>query len=104
MYDPSAVLDPERGIAKLVSSLQDPATEAREEVDGTPAYKVTGKLDRNVLSGLLPGIPSAADVTFWLRADGKPLPVKATAAFPDNATVDVRLSDVDKPVTVTPPA
>ncbi|PXY19773.1 hypothetical protein DI005_02400 [Prauserella sp. PE36] len=104
LYDPSAVLDPERGVSKLLSGLRNPVTEAQEEVEGTQTYKVTGQLGKDVLSGLLPGIQSDADVTFWLRTDGEHLPVKASAAFPDDATVDVTLSDVDKPVTVTPPA
>ncbi|MBK1789459.1 LppX_LprAFG lipoprotein [Prauserella cavernicola] len=104
LYDPSAVLDPERGVAKLLTSLQDPVTEAQEEIEGAQTYKVTGTLGKDVLAGLLPGIQSEADVSFWVRADGEHLPVKATAAFPDDASVDVTLSDVDKPVTVTPPA
>ncbi|NIJ14063.1 lipoprotein LprG [Saccharomonospora amisosensis] len=104
VYDPSAVLDPERGVSKLLSSLRDPVTEATEEIGGVQTYKVTGTLPKDVLAGLLPGIDSDAEVSFWLRKDERHLPVKATAAFPNDATVDVTLSDVDKPVTVSPPA
>ncbi|QFU93764.1 LppX_LprAFG lipoprotein [Amycolatopsis sp. YIM 10] len=103
VYDPSAILDPQRGIAKLVSSLQNPKTEAEEDVDGTATWKVSGRIGKDVLVALLPGVQTDADLTFWLAKDTK-LPVKATAKFPDNASVDVKLSDVDKPVTVTPPA
>ncbi|MGC7095735.1 LppX_LprAFG lipoprotein [Amycolatopsis lurida] len=103
VYDPSAILDPQRGIAKLVSSLQNPKTEAEEDVDGTATWKVSGRIGKDVLVALLPGVQSDADLTFWLAKDTK-LPVKATAKFADNASVDVKLSDVDKPVTVTPPA
>lgn len=104
VYDPSAVLDPERGVSKLLSSMRDPVTEGTEEIGGTETYKVAGTLPKDVLAGLLPGIGSDAEVTFWLRTDQRHLPVKASAAFPDDATVDVTLSDVDKPVTVKPPA
>ncbi|MFI6027854.1 LppX_LprAFG lipoprotein [Amycolatopsis magusensis] len=103
VYDPSAILDPQRGIAKLVSSLQNPKTEGEEDVDGTATWKVTGQVGKDVLVALLPGVQADAEVSFWL-AKGTKLPVKATARFPDNASVDVKLSDVDKPVTVTPPA
>lgn len=103
IYDPSAVLDEDRGVAKLVSSLQDPETTAREEVSGTEAFKVEGKLPRDVLSEVLPGVPSAADVAFWIRDDESRLPVKATATFSGDASVDITLSDVNKPVTVEPP-
>lgn len=103
IYDPSAVLDPKRGVAKLVSSLQNPETTAKEEVAGAEAFKVEGKLPREVLSGVLPGVPSAADVAFWIRDDRSRLPVKATATFSGDASVDITLSDVNKPVTVEPP-
>jgi lipoprotein LprG len=104
VYDPSAVLDPNRGISKVLSSMQNPKTEAKEDVSGTPTYKVSGKIAKDVLAGLLPGLQSDADLTFWLREGGKHLPVKASAKLPGGASVDVTLSDVDKPVTVTPPA
>lgn len=103
IYDPSAVLDPDRGIAKLVSSLESPETTAKEEVAGDEAFKVEGKLSREVLSEVLPGVPSAADVAFWIRDGESRLPVKATATFSGDASVDITLSDVNKPVTVEPP-
>jgi lipoprotein LprG len=103
IYDPSAVLDPGRGISKVLAGVANPRTEAEEEVNGTRTYRVTGKVARDVLAGLIPGVQSDADTTFWLRAEGNHAPVKASAALP-GGTVDVTLSDVDKPVTVTPPA
>jgi lipoprotein LprG len=104
VYDPAALLDPGRGIGKVLSSVQNPKTEAKENVNWASAFKVTGKITKDVLGGLLPGVQSDADITFWLREDAKHLPIKASAAFPGGGTVDVTLSDVDKPVTVTPPA
>lgn len=104
IYDPSAVLDPNRGLAKVLSSIQNPKTEAKEDVNGTQAYKVSGKVTRDILATLLPGAPEDAFVSFWLAEAGKHLPVKASAMLPNNASVDVTLSDVDKPVTITAPA
>jgi lipoprotein LprG len=104
IYDPSAILDPNRGISKVLLSIQNPKTEAKEDVDGQSTYKVSGKIAKDVLAGLLPGLESDADITFWLAESGKHLPVKASAKLPGDASVDVTLSDVDKPVTVTAPA
>lgn len=107
VYDPSGVLDPERGIAKLLGNVRDAKTVAAEDVNGTPSYKITGTVAKDVIAGLVPGIDSDANMTLWLAEDGKHLPVKATAALPaaggEPPTVDVTLSDVNKPVTVTPP-
>ena len=104
IYDPSAVLDPERGVAKLLTSLRDPRTEGTDELDGVATYMVSGDLAEDVLAGVVPGVNTGAEVTFWLRADDEPLPVRATAVLNDDASVDITLSDVNKPVTVEPPA
>src|SRR5690606_41123567 len=67
------------------------------------SYKVSGDLAEDVLTGVVPGVNTGAEVTFWLRADDEPLPVRATAVLNDDASVDITLSDVNKPVTVEPP-
>ncbi|WP_298177313.1 LppX_LprAFG lipoprotein [Saccharomonospora sp.] len=104
IYDPSAVLDPERGVAKLLTSLREPRTEGTDELDGVSTYKVSGSLAKDVLSGVVPGADGDADVTFWLSADDEHLPVKASATLSDEASVDITLSEVNAPVTVEPPA
>ncbi|MGH3949054.1 MAG: LppX_LprAFG lipoprotein [Pseudonocardiaceae bacterium] len=107
IYDPSSVLDPERGIANLLRTVGNAQTEAVADVAGTPTYKVTGTVAKDVIAGLVPGITSDVNVTLWLAKEGQHLPVKASAALPaeggQSASVDVTLSDVDKPVTVTTP-
>ncbi|MEV6641495.1 LppX_LprAFG lipoprotein [Amycolatopsis sp. NPDC051371] len=104
IYDPSAILDPQRGIPKVLSSVQGPKTDGKEDIDGTPTYRVTGTVPKDALAALVPGASSDANATFWLRQDGGHLPVKASLGYPGGASVDVTLSDVDKPVTVTAPA
>jgi len=105
LYDPAAILDPDRGIAKVLSSVQNPKTEGTEDIDGTATYKVTGRVTKDVVSSLVPGIDSDVDITFWLRRDGEHQPVKASVKVPGDGdpTVDVTLSDVDKQVTITAP-
>ena len=107
VYDPGAILNPDRGIAKVLSSVQNPKTEAKESVEGASAYKVTGRVSKDVAASIVPGVSSDVDITFWLREDNKQ-PVKASVTMPgaDNkpATVDVTLSNVNQPVTITAPA
>src|SRR6476469_114662 len=45
VYDPSAILDPERGAAKLLRTAKNPKTEAKEQVDGKDTYKVSFEPD-----------------------------------------------------------
>jgi lipoprotein LprG len=110
IYDPSAILDPDRGVARVLSSVSGAKTEAKETIDGVATDRVTGRVGRDAVAGVVPGISSDVDVTFWLREDGKHQPVRASIKLPSAnqgapaPTVDMTLSDVDKPVTVTPPA
>lgn len=109
LFDPTAILDPDRGVAKVLTSVQNPTTKARESVNGTDCYRITGKVARGVVSALVPGINSDVGATVWVAADGKHLPVRAEFAVPgaggsQGAKVDVSISKVNAPVTVTAPA
>ena len=105
LYDPGAILDPSRGVANVLAKVHDARTEATEDVDGVATYRVKGKVAKDDVAHLVPGISSDVDITFWLRKDGDHQPVKASVAVPANGspTVDVKLSDVDKPVEITAP-
>ncbi len=103
LYDPSAILDPQRGVAKVLGGLKDPVTEAREDVAGESTLRVVGTATQDDVSSLVPGVTGDTRVTVWVSEATK-RPVKASVALPDNASVDLTLTDVDVPVTVTPPA
>lgn len=107
IYDPAAILNPDKGIAKVLISVQNPKLEGTETVNGQATSKITGRAAKDVVSSIVPGVNSDVDITFWLRQDNKQ-PVKAEAKLPgkDNkpASVEVTLSDVDKPVTISKPA
>lgn len=104
VYDPRVILDPGKGLPALLATVTDAKTVGNEDVNGKPTMKITGKVSKERLAVLLPGVPMGADATFWLEPDAKHLPVKVTLSFPGNISADVNVSDVDKPVTVAPPA
>jgi lipoprotein LprG len=101
-YDPSAILDPQRGISNLLRTATDPQIERR---DGD-TYEVTATFDAGALGVVLPGAAQATRGTVWIGVD-RPLlhraqfPVEAGAAEP--GTVTVTLSKFDEPVTVVAP-
>lgn len=102
LYDPAAILDPNRGVAKVLGSVQNPKTDGTEDIDGVPTYRVTGRVAKDVVSNLVPGVKSDVDVTFWVKQDGDHQPVKASVKV-GGPTVDVTLSDIDKQVSITAP-
>jgi lipoprotein LprG len=107
VYDPSAILDPQRGIANVLANVQNAKTEGVEDLSGTPTFRVSGRVSKDVVASIVPGVQSDVDITFWLRQDNKQ-PVRASVTVPGadgkTGTVVVTLSDVNKPVTITPPA
>jgi lipoprotein LprG len=109
LFDPTAILDPDRGVAKVLTSVQGASTKAKESMDGVDCYRITGTVAKDIVAALVPGIGSNVDATLWVATDDKHLPVKAEFAVPgaggsQGAKVDVDISKVNVPVTVTAPA
>ncbi|HEY2204579.1 MAG TPA: LppX_LprAFG lipoprotein [Pseudonocardia sp.] len=112
IYDPTALLDPARGVATLLRSANSAKTEAAEDVDGVPTYRVHATLDPRAMSSVVPGVTpppeSPPTGTVWLDQRTSRM-VKATllvttAPGARPAPVTVALSHFDEPVTITPPS
>lgn len=106
--DPSAILDPDRGLAKLLRSIDSAETVGEQEVNGTPTYKVTGTVDSQALEALLPGISGSLQVSVWVAKDPGHRPIRAAVRLSDGegktSKVVITLSQVNEPVTVRPPS
>ncbi|WP_433478194.1 LppX_LprAFG lipoprotein [Spirillospora sp. CA-142024] len=103
VYDPSAVLDPQRGIAKLLTSARSPRPEAVEKVDGKDTYRVAAKLPKEQVAGLIPGINDDMDGQVWVnRADHRL--VKVRGAFPEGqGAVVISFTGFDAPYKISAP-
>jgi lipoprotein LprG len=78
VYDPSAILDPQRGIAPLLAKASGPKTEAKEKVGGQEAYRVKATLPKDSAAALVPGVTQNLTGQVWLGvADHRLLKVKA---------------------------
>jgi len=96
-YDPSAVLDPDRGVANLLRTATDPQIERR---DGDQ-YEVTATFPAASVATLLPGATGETRGTVWIGVDR---PLLHRAQFPvAEGTVTVTLSNFDEPVTIVAP-
>lgn len=105
VYDFAAVLDPERGVAKLIESIEGGKTVAERDVGGAATFKVDGTAPKEAIVGLVPQATSDVKVSLWVTKDGHE-PVQAAATFPGQpgGTLTVTLSKVNEPVTVKPPS
>ncbi|MBE1488846.1 LppX_LprAFG lipoprotein [Plantactinospora soyae] len=102
IYDPTALLSPDRGVANLVSKSSG-TTEGRETVDGVPTYRIKGTLPGSALGTLVPGVSEDVTGTLWIGVD-RPLLHRAQFPVPgQTGTVTVTFSEYDVPVTIRVP-
>jgi lipoprotein LprG len=104
-YDPSAILDPGRGVTRILSTATQAKTEAADSANGVDTYRVAVKLDSPAVATVVPGVPAGISGTLWLDRVTKRL-VKAVLTVPaagDPGTVTINLTDIDKPVTISAP-
>ncbi len=102
VYDPSIVLNPDRGIASVLASGQGATTEAREPVDGVDSYRLRVTFPAQPLSTVVPGLPQERTGQVWIAVQDSRL---VQARFPDtDGTITVRFSEYDVPVEITAPA
>lgn len=103
MYDPSAVLDPQRGIAKLLTSATAPQAQAVEKVDGKQTNRVGATLPKAQVAGLIPGINADLAGQVWVnRADHRL--VKVRGEFPQGqGAVVITFTEFDAPYKISAP-
>lgn len=107
VYDPSAVLDPNRGISKLLTSATAPRLAGEEKVDGTRAYRVKLTLPRESAATLIPGISQDLPGQVWIAVDGDRL-LKVKADVPaveggGKGSVTVAFTEFDETYEITAP-
>ncbi|MFC4906643.1 LppX_LprAFG lipoprotein [Actinomadura gamaensis] len=94
MYDTSAVLDPDRGVAKMLSSISDPKAQAEEKVDGKDCYRVAGTLPKASIGKIVPGIDADLPGQLWIdKASHRLVRVKGTMPKGGSATIDFTAYD-----------
>ncbi len=108
-YDTTAILDPARGLPKLLSTATEAVTKGSEQVNGTEAWMVSMTFSSPVVEALVPAdLPEGAltgDV--WIAKDTKLLlksviNAPATDASPP-AIITMTLSNFDAPVEIRAP-
>lgn len=98
IYDPTAILDPDKGIASVLASAQG-TTQKREGDD----YVVDATFDGAAMAGLVPGVTGEVKGTVWIGVD-EPLVRQLRFTVPgQTGTATIAFSDFDKPVNVEVP-
>lgn len=106
VYDIAAILNPDTGLANVLANFSDPKSEGTETINGVETVKVTGQVSADAVNKIAPPIAATGPVpgTAWIEKNGDHKLVRAKLEPSSGNSVQMTLSDWDKPVTVTKPA
>lgn len=101
VYDPSIILNPDRGIAAALASGKDATTQEREQVDGVDTYRVQTTFPAQPLGTMVPGLATDKPSDVWIAVQGSRL---IKAQFPTTSGgVTAHFSEYDVPAQITAP-
>ncbi|MGH3778574.1 MAG: LppX_LprAFG lipoprotein [Pseudonocardiaceae bacterium] len=104
VYDPSVILNPDRGVAAVLASGTGATTEAREQVGGVDSYRLRVNFPAQPLSTLVPGPPRDKTGQIWIAVQDSRLVQARFPATDPAGTITVGFSEYDVPVEITAPA
>ncbi|MDT5016129.1 MAG: lipoprotein LprG [Mycobacterium sp.] len=106
IYDVSAILSPDKGLANVLANFSDPKADGRENVGGVDTVRVIGNVSADAVNKIAPQIAATGPVpsTAWITEEGNHELVQAKLEPTPGNSVTMTLSEWGKPVTVTKPA
>lgn len=106
IYDVGAILNPDQGLANLLSNFTDAKAAGRETVGGKETVRVTGEVPADAVNKLAPQLKATTPVpaTVWIEEDGDHNLVQAQLERSPGNTIEMTLSNWNVPVTVEKPA
>lgn len=105
VYDPTAVLNPETGLANMLDDFIDPKAEARETVRGQQTIRVAGKVTADAVNKVVPQLQATKRMpaTVWIQESGAHQVVQIELEPSKDNTIQMAFSDWNAPVTVDKP-
>ena len=105
IYDVSVILNPDSGLANILSNFTDPKADGRETVNGVQTIKITGQVSADAVNKIAPKIATGGTVpgTAWIREDGNHDLVQVKLEPSSGNSVQMTLSKWNDPVTVEKP-
>jgi lipoprotein LprA len=108
IYNVSVLLDPNKGLANVLSKLQGPSVAGSEQVNGVATTKITGNSSADDIAALAGTKLTAENVTtvpttVWIASDGSSHLVQIQIKPTNDTAVTLTMSDWGKTVTATKP-
>ncbi|MUL48068.1 LppX_LprAFG lipoprotein [Mycobacterium sp. CBMA293] len=105
IYDISAILRPETGLANILDNFTDAKAVGREDINGVKTVKVTGTVSADAVNKIAPQlkVTSPLSSTAWVQEDGNHQLAQAQLEVSPGNSLQMTLTDWGKPVTVAKP-
>jgi lipoprotein LprG len=105
VYDVSVILNPDTGLANILSNFTDPKADGREDINGVKTVRITGQVNADAVNKIAPKIGATGTVpgTAWVREDGNHDLVQAKLEPSSGNTIQMTLSKWNEPVSVEKP-
>jgi lipoprotein LprG len=105
IYDPSEILNPNTGLANVLTNISNPKSESRETINGQSTVKITGTAAADAVNGLAPQLKATQPLpaTMWIQETGDHQLVQAKLDQSPGNSVQMTLSNWNAPVQVTKP-
>jgi lipoprotein LprG len=105
IYDPSEILNPNTGLANVLTNISNPKAESRETIGGQSTVKITGTASADAVNGLAPQLKATQPLpaTVWIQESGDHQLAQAKLDQSPGNSVQMTLSNWNAPVQVTKP-
>jgi lipoprotein LprG len=105
IYDPTVFLNPNIGLANVLSNFSNPEVVGSETIDGAQTVRITGQVSADAANKIIPQIAASGPVpgTAWIREDSNHELVQVTLEPSPGNSIQMTLSNWNNPVSVTKP-
>jgi lipoprotein LprG len=105
IYDPSEILNPNTGLANVLTNISNPKSESRETINGQGTVKITGTASADAVNGLASQLKATQPLpaTVWIQETGDHQLVQAKLDQSPGNSIQMTLSNWNAPVQVTTP-
>jgi lipoprotein LprG len=105
IYDPSEILNPNTGLANVLTNINNPKSESRETINGQSTVKITGTASADAVNGLASQLKATQPLpaTVWIQETGDHQLVQANLDQSPGNSIQMTLSNWNAPVQVTAP-
>jgi lipoprotein LprG len=106
IYDPSAILNPDTGLANVLANFTDAKAEGRDQVSGQTTVRISGNVSADAVNRILSPFKATQPVpaTVWIVESGDHQLAQVNLQQSQGNNIQMTLSNWNQPMQITKPA